>query len=150
MKKIVRHTISIIICTFMLVGVIGIPVIFSHTHNPEYSIEQLEEETPVCESATLCCGTEEKPQESLTKNNCNCSLLASCCCCFLDVRLVSFTFDAPTYSSLVSPSFVQAYEHDLGQIQMVFYSSRLLFSNLDLPPPKPYSQNLSLFQVFRI
>ena len=150
MNKIIKHTVAHLICLFMLVGVIGIPVIFSHTHNPEYSIEQLEEETPVCESATLCCSTEEKPQESLTKNNCNCSLLASCCCCFSDVRLVSFVFDTPVHEPVSIPSFVQAFVRDIGIKKLLSYCSHISWYYFDLPPPKTYSQQLAIFQVFRI
>lgn len=145
-----RHTISIIISIFMLVGVIGVPVISSHTHNPEFTVDVKQEVVPICEEVTPCCEADETINDIIANTNCDCSLLASCCCCFLDVRLVSFTFDSPTYSSLLSPFFVRAYETDLGQSQMLYASSRLLLSNLDLPPPKPYSQTLSLFQVFRI
>jgi len=134
----------------MLVGVIGVPVILSHSHNLEYTVDVGQEVVPTCEEATSCCEADETVNDIIANTNCNCSLLTSCCCCFLEVGLVSFTFDSPTHSSLLSPFFVRAYETDLGQSQMLYASSRLLLSNLDLPPPKTYSQQLALFQVFRI
>lgn len=150
MNKTIRNIANFLLCTVVLVGVIGIPVIQKHTHMPEFSQSLLAEEPPACESEMLCCTTGDDPQESQTKNNCNCNPLKDCCCCFVDFRLLTFAFDAPTYYPLLCPTFVQAYVTDLGQLQTVSESWRLLFSKLAMPFTKSYSQKLSLFQVFRI
>lgn len=150
MNKRIKYTLSSLLGIFMLLGVIGIPVILNHSHSPSFSEETQQEEVSLCEEATLCCGEKEPIKEILSNSNCECSLLASCCCCFLDVRLVSFTFDSPIYSALTIPTFVKAYACDLGTNETTHYTALLTTNNLRLPPIKPYSQRLSLFQVFRI
>ena len=152
MKKIMTNTLFATVCMFMLMGIIGIPVVMNHTHNPYDSAKSQQKESPVCEEAAVCCDLEEEQaQETLTNDfNCKCSLIASCCCCFLDIRLVSFTFDTPVNTPISSPTFLQAYVSDLVANAIMSHCSTLLSYISDLPPPKTYSQNLAFFQVFRI
>ena len=47
-------------------------------------------------------------------------------------------------------TFVQAFVVDMGIKKLLSYYSHTSCCNFDLPPPKSYSQQLALFQVFRI
>ena len=146
----------------MLVGVIGIPVILNHSHESDYISEQSQDYTAICQHAMSCCETEaieqetlvccatESVEEAVSFSSCECNFIASCCCCFIDVRLVSFVFDTPIYNPLSIPAFVKAFVIDLGVNKVLNYRSYLSWFNFDLPPPKTYSQQLALFQVFRI
>ena len=146
----------------MLVGAIGIPVILNHSHQSDYISEQSQDETAICQKAMACCDTEpveqetfvccasEFAEEAVGFSNCECNFIASCCCCFIDVRLVSFVFDTPVHEPVSIPSFVQAFVRDIGIEELLSYYSHLSWYNYDLPPPKTYSQQLALFQVFRI
>ncbi len=151
--KIITHTINILISLVVLTTSIGIPVIFNHIHNPEISLNQYEElEEVFCEEAVLCCETEEKTQQdSETKeSNCDCNLLASCCCCFFEVELVAFSFDTPVSLKLPVPNFITAYTSELNCFSDTWSNSFYSVFKYKLPPQKTYSQQLSLFQVFRI
>ena len=145
----------------MLVGTIGIPVILNHSHKSDYISEQSQHETVSCQEAMACCETEQVEQETLVCcasesveevariSTCECNLISSCCCCFIDVRLVSFVFDTPINESIPIPSFVQAFVLDIGIDEVLSYNSNLSWYYFELPPPKTYSQQLALFQVFR-
>jgi len=145
----------------MLVGAIGIPVIFNHSHKSDI-ISVINQSDNICQEAMSCCETEPVEQEKVVCcstepvneveriSSCKCNILASCCCCFLDVRLVSFVFDTPVNEPVSIPSFVQAFVRDIGIKELLSYYSHLSWYNFDLPPPKTYSQQLALFQVFRI
>ena len=146
----------------MLVGVIGIPVILNHSHKSDYISEQSQDYTAICQHAMSCCETEaieqetlvccatESVEEAVSFSSCECNFIASCCCCFINVRLVSFIFDTPIYNPLSIPAFVKAFVIDLGINKVLNYRSYLSCFNFDLPPPETYSQQLALFQVFRI
>ena len=162
MNKIIKHIISHLICLFVLVGTIGIPVILNHSHKSDYISEQSHDETAICLEATPCCETEpveqetfvccasEFAEEAVSFSNCECNFISSCCCCFIDIRLVSFVFDTPAYEPISIPSFVQAFVRDIGIEEHLSYYSHISWYNYDLPPPKTYSQQLAVFQVFRI
>ena len=162
MNKILKHIISHLLCLFMLVGAIGIPVILNHSHKSDLILEQNQSDTSICQEAMLCCETEPVEQETFVCcasesaeevapiSTCECNFISSCCCCFIDVRLVSFVFDTPVHEPVSIPSFVQAFIRDIGIKELLSYSSHFLRYNFDLPPPKTYSQQLALFQVFRI
>ena len=157
-----KHTISHLLCLFMLVGAIGIPVILIHSHQSDYILEQRQDVTAICQEAMACCETEPVEQETLiccvaksveevaSISTCECNFISSCCCCFIDVRLVSFVFDTPINESVSIPSFVQAFVRDIGIKKLPSYCTHISWYNYDLPPPKTYSQQLALFQVFRI
>jgi len=161
-NKIIKNIISHLICLFMLVGAVGIPVILNHSHKSDYISEQSQDETAICQEVMACCDTEpvEKEtfvccaSESVEKvaliSTCKCNFISSCCCCFIDIRLVSFVFDTPINESISIPSFVQAFVIDMGIEKLLSYYSHKSCYNFDLPPPKSYSQQLALFQVFRI
>ena len=146
----------------MLVGVIGIPVILNHSHKSDYISEQSQDYTAICKHAMSCCETEaieqeilvccatESVEEAVSYSSCECNFIASCCCCLIDVRLVSFVFDTPIYNPISIPAFVKAFVIDLDINKVLNYRSYLSCFNFDLPPPKTYSQQLPLFQVFRI
>ena len=146
----------------MLVGAIGIPVILNHSHKSDYFSEQRQDDTAICQEAIACCETEPIEQETfvccaseftekvVTFSTCECNFISSCCCCYIDVRLVSFVFDTPVYEPVSIPSFVQAFVKDIGIEELLSYCSHISWYNFDLPPPKTYSQQLALFQVFRI
>ena len=146
----------------MLVGAIGIPVILNHSHKSDYISEQSQDETAICQEAMACCETEpvkqetfvccesEFAEEAVSFSTCECNFIASCCCCFIDVRLVSFVFDTPINESVSIPSFVPSFVRDIGIEELLSYYSHISWYNYDLPPPKTYSQQLALFQVFRI
>ena len=146
----------------MLVGAIGIPVILNHSHKSDYISDQRQDDTAICQEAMACCETEPVEQETLvccasefseevvSFSTCECNFLASCCCCFIDVRLVSFVFDTPVHEPVSIPSFVQAFVRDIGIKKLLSYCSHISWYNFDLPPPKTYSQQIALFQVFRI
>ena len=145
----------------MLVGTIGIPVILNHSHKSDYISDQRQYDTAICQEAMACCETEPVEQETFVCCasefaeevvcflTCECNFLASCCC-FIDVRLVSFVFDTPINESVSIPSFVPAFVRDIGIEEHLSYCSHISWYNYDLPPPKTYSQQLALFQVFRI
>ena len=145
----------------MLVGAVGIPVILNHTHKSDYISEQRQDDTAICQEAMACCETEPVEQETfvccasefaeevVSFSTCECNFLASCCC-FIDVRLVSFVFDTPINESVSIPSFVTAFVRDIGIEEFLSYYSHISRYNYDLPPSKTYSQQLALFQVFRI
>ena len=157
-----KHTISHLLCLFMLVGAIGIPVILNHSHQSDYILEQRQDVTAICQEAMACCETEPVEQETLiccvaksveevaSISTCECNFISSCCCCFIDVRLVSFVFDTPIHEPVSIPTFVKAFVTDLGINEVLSYQSYLSWFNFDLPPPKTYSQQLARFQVFRI
>lgn len=161
-NKIIQNIISHLICLFMLVGAVGIPVILNHSHKSDYISEQSQDETAICKEAMACCDTEpvEKEtfvccaSESVEKvaliSTCKCNFISYCCCCFIDIRLVSFVFDTTINESISIPSFVQAFVVDMGIKKLLSYYSHTSCCNFDLPPPKSYSQQLALFQVFRI
>ena len=107
-------------------------------------------ETEQVEQETLVCCASESVEEVARISTCECNLISSCCCCFIDVRLVSFVFDTPINESIPIPSFVQAFVLDIGIDEVLSYNSHLSWYNFELPPPKTYSQQLALFQVFRI
>jgi len=142
----------------MLVGAIGIPVILNHSHKSDYISEQRQDDTAICQEEMACCETEPVEQETfvccasefaeevVSFSTCECNFLASCCCCFIDVRLVSFVYDTHIQESVSIPSFVR----DIGIEELLSYYSHISWNNYDLPPPKTYSQQLALFQVFRI
>ena len=146
----------------MLVGAIGIPVILNHSHKSDYISEQSQYETAICQEAMACCETEpleketfvccasEFAEEAVSFSNCECNFISPCCCCFIDVRLVSFVFDTPIHEPVSIPSFVKAFIRDIGIKKLLSYCSYTYWYNFDLPPPKTYSQQLALFQVFRI
>ena len=162
MNKIAKHIISHLLCLFMLVSVIGIPVILNHSHKSDYISEQSQHETVSCQEAKACCETEPIEQETFVCcasesakevapiSTCECNFISYCCCCFIDVRLVSLVFDTPVHESVSIPSFVRAFVRDIGIEELLSYCSHLSCYNFDLPPPKTYSQQLALFQVFRI
>lgn len=162
MNKIAKHIISHLLCLFMLVGAIGIPVILNHSHNSDYISEQSQHETVSCQQAMACgekepveqetfvCCASESAEEVAPISTCECNFISSCCCCFIDVRLVSFVFDTPVHEPVSIPSFVQAFVRDIGIKKLLSYCSHISWYNFDLPPPKTYSQQLALFQVFRI
>ena len=161
MDRIIKYMVSYLMCLFMLVGTIGIPVILNHSHNSDYISEQRQYENVSCQKVMSCCETEPFEQETITCcasesqevaliSTCECSFISSCCCCFTDVRLVSFVFDTPINESVSIPSFVRAFFRDIGFNERLSYCSNLSWYNYDLPPPKTYSQQLALFQVFRI
>ena len=146
----------------MLVGAIGIPVILNHSHKSDYISEQSQDDTAICQESMACCETEPVEQEIfvccasefaekvVTFSTCECNFISSCCCCYIDVRLVSFVFDTPVHERVSIPSFVQAFVIDIGIEELLSYCSHISWYNFDLPPPKTYSQQLALFQVFRI
>tara|TARA_Y100000813_G_scaffold134920_1_gene97577 strand:+ start:115 stop:555 length:441 start_codon:yes stop_codon:yes gene_type:complete len=146
----------------MLVGAIGIPVILNHSHKSDYVSKQSQNETVICQEAKACCETELIEQETLVCfasesaeevapiSTCECNFISSFCCCFIDVRLVSFVFYTPINESVSIPSFVQAFVRDIGIKKLLSYCSYISLYNHDLPPPKTYSQQLALFQVYRI
>ena len=143
----------------MLVGAIGIPVILNHSHNSDYISEQRQDDTAICQEVMACCETEPFEKEKFvccsseyeeeSFSTCEYNFINSCCC-FTDVRLVSFVFDTPVHEPVSIPSFVQAFVRDIGIEELLSYYSHLSWYNFDLPPPKTYSQQLALFQVFRI
>ena len=147
----VTKALNIVICLLVLISSIGIPVVLNHIHNPSFASEQLDETQEVfCEEAVMCCSTEEESLPTETLKSCDCNLLASCCCCFLEVELVTFSFDIPLSVPVPAPSFVEAYSTELSSFKNLYSNSSFSIKTLELPPPKPYSQQLSLFQVFRI
>ena len=162
MNKIAKHIISHLLCLFMLVGAIGVPVILNHSHKSDYFSKQSKHETVSCQEVKACCKTEPVEQktfvccssESINEvapiSTCECNFISSCCCCFIDVRLVSFVFDTPVNEPVSIPSFVQAFVRNIGTKKPLSYCSHISWYNFDLPPPKTYSKQLSLFQVFRI
>lgn len=162
MNKIIKHTTSHLLCLFILVGAIGIPVILNHSHKSDYISEQRQDDTAICQEAMACCETEPVEQETLVCcvvksveevariSTCECNFISSCCCCFIDFRLVSFVFDTPIHEPVSIPTFVKAFVTDLGNNEVLSYRSYLSWYNFDLPPPKTYSQQLARFQVFRI
>ena len=161
-NKIIKHIISYLFCLFMLVGAIGIPVILNHSHKSDYISEQSRYDTAICQETKACCEKEQVEEETyvccalgfaeeaVSFSTCECNFIASCCCCFIDVRLVSFVFDTPKNESVSIPSFVPSFIRDLGIEELLSYYSHISWHNYDLPPPKTYSQQLALFQVFRI
>ena len=147
----VTKALNIVICLLVLISSIGIPVVINHIHNPPVASEQIDETQEVfCEEAVMCCSTEEESLPTETLKSCDCNLLASCCCCFLEVELVAFSFDIPLSVPVPTPSFVEAYSTELSCIKNLSGNSTFSIKSFELPPPKPYSQQLSLFQVFRI
>ena len=149
--RIVTYTINFFLCLLVLVSSIGVPVVLNHIHNPKVVSEQIDEVQDVfCEEAVMCCSTEEEPLLTEFIKSCDCNLLASCCCCFLEVELVTFSFDIPLSVPVSAPSFVEAYSTELSSVKNLCSNSSFSIKSLELPPPKPYSQQLSLFQVFRI
>ena len=146
----------------MLIGAIGVPVILNHSHQSDYISEQIQDETVSCQEVTACCETELVEQETFVCcasesadelahiSTCDCNFISSCCCCFIDVRLVSFVFDTPVHEYISIPSFVQAFVKDIGIKKLLSYCYHISWYNFDLPPPKTYSQQLAGFQVFRI
>ena len=147
----VTKALNVVICLLVLTSSIGIPVVLNHIHNPSVASEQIDETQEVfCEEAVMCCSIEEESLPSETLKSCDCNLLASCCCCFLEVELVTFSFDIPVSLPVLAPSFVEAYSTELSSIKNLCSNSSFSLRSLELPPPKPYSQQLFLFQVFRI
>jgi hypothetical protein len=146
-NKVTTYVFVTVLATFMLVSSIGVPVIMSHIHNPHHDSQSQHEES------TLCCEDELETHCDFSLDDeldCKPSILASCCCCFLELRLVSFTYDTPVYTSIPIPTFIVAYVSQLKSSSELYHSSELLSLNLDLPPPKTIPQRLSLFQVYRI
>ena len=149
--RIVTYVINFFLCLLVLVSSIGVPVVLNHIHNPTVVSVQIDETQEVfCEEAVMCCSTEEEPLLTESIKSCDCNLLASCCCCFLEVELVTFSFDIPLSVPVPAPSFVEAYSAELSSVKNLCSNSSFSIKSLELPPPKPYSQQLSLFQVFRI
>ena len=139
------------LCLLVLVSSIGVPVVLDHIHNPTVLCEQIDETQEMfCEEAVMCCSSEEEPLLSESIKSCDCNLLVSCCCCFLEVELVNFSFDIPLSVPVPAPSFVEAYSSDIISLKNLCSNSSFSIKSLELPPPKPFSQQLSLFQVFRI
>mgnify|MGYP001257235389 CR=1 FL=1 len=157
-----KQFISHLLCLFMLVGSIGVPVILNHSHKSDLTSEQKKLDTSICQEASACCETEqfeqeifvccasESAEEVAPISTCECNFISFCCCCFIDFRLVSFVFDTPVHEPVSIPSFVQAFVRDIGIKKLLSYCSHISWYNFDLPPPKTYSQQLALFQVFRI
>ena len=149
--RIVTYVINFFLCLLVLVSSIGVPVVLNHFHNTTVVSVQIDETQEVfCEEAVMCCSTEEEPLLTESIKSCDCNLLASCCCCFLEVELVTFSFDIPLSVPVPAPSFVEAYSTELSSVKNLCSNSSFSIKSLELPPPKPYSQQLSLFQVFRI
>lgn len=149
--RIVTYVINFFLCLLVLVSSIGVPVVLNHFHNTTVVSVQIDETQEVfCEEAVMCCSTEEEPLLTESIKSCDCNLLASCCCCFLEVELVTFSFDIPLSVPVPAPSFVEAYSAELSSVKNLCSNSSFSIKSLELPPPKPYSQQLSLFQVFRI
>jgi len=139
------------LCLLVLVSSIGVPVVLDHIHNSTVLCEQIDETQEMfCEEAVMCCSSEEEPLLSVSIKSCDCNLFVSCCCCFLEVELVNFSFDIPLSVPVPAPSFVEAYSTDIISVKNLFNNSSFSIKSLELPPPKPYSQQLSSFQVFRI
>ena len=125
----------------MLVGAIGIPVILNHSHKSDYVSKQCQHDTVICQEATACCETElieqetfvcfasESVEELASVSICVCNFISSCCCCFIDVRLVSFVFDTTINKSLSIPSFVQAFVIDIGINELLNYCSNINWCN---------------------
>lgn len=140
---------SLFISFLLVVSVAGIPVILNHDHNPTHNDELLTQENLSCEESNNCCETDSKEKE-IYSNVCECNLLASCCCCFFEVQLVSFSYNTPIVAPIATPDFITLYTANLFS----FSDSNSNFQNSikanRLPPPKTYSQQLSIYQVFRI
>ena len=162
MNKILQHIINHLLCLFILLSAIGTPVILNNSNKSDYISKQSQDETVCCQEAKACCDTElveqeifvccasESVEEVASISICECNFISSCCCCITDVRLVSFVFDTPINESVSIPSFVPAFVRDIGIEELLSYYSHISWYNYDLPPPKTYSQQLALFQVFRI
>lgn len=150
--KFVSNTINVMIALVVLVSSIGIPVILEHVHNPDFFVEVGQE--VLCEDAVSCCDTdivdEVEEKSALSESTCNCDLLASCCCCYLEVELVAFSFDIPLTNPISPPVFMEAYSTNIYSFRNIFSNSFLSTTRLESPPLIPYSQKLALFQVFRI
>ena len=162
MNKILKHIINHLLCLFMLLGAIGIPVILNNSNKSDYISKQSQDETVCCQEAKACCDTElveqeifvccasESVEEVASISICECNFISSCCCCITDVRLVSFVFDTTINKSLSIPSFVQAFVIDIGIDELLNYCSNIYWCNYDLLSHKTNSQQLAFFQLFRI
>ena len=140
---------SVFMSFLLLVSIAGIPVMMNHVHNPNHNIESLTQESLSCDDSNICCESDVIETEITTKK-CECNLISSCCCCFIEVQLVSFTYKTPLTAPLHSPDFIIAFVTNLFEYSNSFLCSQFSTKSLELPPPKTYSQQLSFFQVFRI
>ncbi|MGC6469793.1 MAG: hypothetical protein ACON4E_00815 [Flavobacteriales bacterium] len=162
--RVIEYTTHLIIAFLVIIGSVGIPVNYSTFQTPSHYADfqintvncNTNEQLSCCQSKTqesICCSTKEVEKE------CSSTLLSSynydrslaSCCCFVEVEFVFLSYDTPVYTPIEIPVFLEAYVVNLFNN----YSSYITDSFNSLfkvkpPPLNPYSQQLAIFQVFRL
>lgn len=151
----VTNTLTFLLSILVLLLCIGIPTV-DHIHVSDTAFDEvchIVESEPICETTTSsCCETTNEVTTHTSKlgSECNCNLIASCCCCFFELKLLPFSFDIPLNYTKLIPDFIQAYSINLNPFNLLVNEPQHSLNRFDLPPLIPYSQQLSVFQVFRL
>ena len=161
--RVIEYTTHLIITLLVIIGSVGIPVIYNTTHTPSHYADfqintvkcNTNEQLSCSQSKTqesICCSTKEVEKEcSSTLLSYNYDRSLASCCCFVEVEFVFLSYDTPVYTPIEIPVFLEAYVVNLFNN----YSSYITDSFNSLlkvkpPPLNTYSQQLAIFQVFRL
>lgn len=152
--KSVNNILNLLMGLIVLVLSLGIPVI-DHIHiseNKSNTVSHNDESIPICESSISCCESKAEAtiQTQKISSECNCNLMASCCCCLFEVNLHTFSFDTPLNNTIEIPDFLQAFSVDINASAYFCANNSYSLDRYELPPLIPYSQQLPVFQVFRL
>lgn len=149
------NTVTILLSILVLLLSIGIPTV-DHIHVSDTKFDgvfHIVESEPICETTTSsCCDNTNEVTTHTSKlgSECNCNLIASCCCCFFELKLLPFSFDIPLNYTKLIPDFIQAYSINLNAFNLLVCEPQHSLNRFDLPPLIPYSQQLPVFQAFRL
>lgn len=165
--KLISNITTIAFALFVLSVSVGIPIA-NHIHSSNQSVDykistqqgmscdQRSEEQSCCQLEAVepsCCSNQKEVNSCLPKttSNCHCNpSLGKCCCCFLEIEYIVFSFDAPPYISIEIPAFLEAFSVKLTGFSNQFSNSIYSLSRINIPPLIPYSQQLAVFQNFRL
>ena len=136
----------------VLISSIGVPIISNQSSVNFCPSTHSEQNYDFCtEILTSCCAKSlsNTQENDIQSSVCLCNPLAESCCCTKETEFVFFQFDVPICSPKLVPHFVQAYSSVLNSVVLQRTIQCALLHN-HLPPSKTFSQQLSVFQVFRL
>lgn len=150
--KLIWNFVHFSLAILVLISSIGVPI-FSNQSSVNFCPSTLSNQNyDFCtERLTTCCAkTLLNTQENEIQTSvCLCNPLAESCCCIKETEFVFFQFDVPICSPKLVPHFVQAYSSVLNSV-VLHRTIQCTLLNNRLPPSKTFSQQLSVFQFFRL
>lgn len=150
--KLIWNIVHFALAALVLISSMGVPVIINQSSAHFSKSIHFDKNYDSCtETLTSCC---TKSSSNTTKNGIQsfvlCKPVAESCCCIEETEFVFFQFDVPICLPQLAPHFVQAYSSDLNSGVALQRTIQCTLLNNHLPPPKTFSQQLSVFQVFRL